>query len=286
MSHRQLRGPLTIDDVLYQTAAGNVTVVNESVVVLAKSTPAATTVTLPAGTRGRTVIIKDDNGDSSTYPITVSPASGNIDDATSYVIAENRATRTFFYNGTQWNVLGGGGDSGTGATASGLSVVESGDGAMHRTVFLFDGYSLTTTDNGTAGNGGGAKIYDFPQGYIGIYGVSQAWNTITVDGTGFPNDVAMEIGIGTTVATSSMGSLTGTAEDIATGDTFTLSSSLSAVNRFLGSVSAGHYVDGSVTAKDAYLNITGTAATADGDATIVLTGTVTVLWSSVGLKPS
>lgn len=173
---------------------------------------------------------------------------------------------------------------GTAATTEGLTVTEHGDGAMHKTVFTFDAYSLATLDNGTAGHGGGAKIYDFPQGLIAIHGVSQNWSLMTVDGTGLPNDSEIDIGVGTTVATSAMGSLTTTTQDIGSKDDITMSSSVSATHQYQSTLSAGQYIDGSVTAKDAYLNLSATAATADGNGTTTLTGTITVIWSNLGAK--
>ncbi len=125
-------------------------------------------------------------------------------------------------------------------------------------------------------------MYTFPQGQIALLAVSQDWETVTVDGTGLTNVAALEIGLGTTVATSAMASLTGTAEDIITGKTFTLSTSLSAAHIFLTGVSAGQNVDGSATAKDAYLNVACSVATSAANGTIVLTGTLTIDWASAG----
>lgn len=273
------------------TASGNVTMTTEGVLILNKASGAATAVTLPAITEpGYGVIIKDGKGDAATNPITISPATGTIDGAASVTIGENYGALWFQHNGTEWNIITSNvsstGGAGAVVTADGLSVLELGDGAVHKTVLLFDGYSLATTDNGTGGHGGGAKVYDFPQGLIAITGASQNWETITVDGTGLPNDVDFDIGVGTTVATSAMASLTGTTVDIVSKDDLTMSTSLSAVNQFQGTVSAGAYIDGSATAKDAYLNVSATVATADGDGTLTLTGTVIVTWANVGVQSS
>lgn len=273
-----------------ETGTGNFTFSNEVVKVINKGTGAATTVTLPDGTYlfpGDLRIIKDGKGDAASNVITVEGhGSETIDGNLNYDLAENYGSVWLVWNGTQWNVITQPLTSGVGtvASADGLSVIEQGAGGFHRTILLFDAYSLTTTDNGTGGHAGGAKVYDFPQGYLAIHGVSQNWSLVTVDGTGLTNVAALEIGIGTTVATSAMATLTGTAEDIVTGKTFTLSSSLSALHQFLGSVSGSQALDGSVTAKDAFLNVSCSVATADEDGTIVLTGTVIVEWSSVGVK--
>lgn len=171
---------------------------------------------------------------------------------------------------------------GTLAAVTGLSVAEYGSGSSHRTVITFNAVSISTTDNGTAGAAGGRKIYTFPQGYIAIQGVSLDEALVTVDGTGLTSTAALEVGVGTTVANSSMASLTGTTEDIVTGKTFTLSTSLSATHQYLGSVSGSQAIDGSVTAKDAYLNVACSVATSAANGTLVLTGTLTILWQNVG----
>lgn len=90
---------------LIKTTSGNVTVLNESVVVVNKTSGAATTVTLPANPRtGRTVFVQDGKGDAATNNITVAPASGNIAGNANYVINDNKGNAHFLYNGTEWAV--------------------------------------------------------------------------------------------------------------------------------------------------------------------------------------
>lgn len=89
------------------TAAGAVTVaVTDQVVVVNKTTGAATTVNLPAAPRtGQQFKIKDGKGDAATNNITITPAAGNIDGAATKVISTNYGAATVVYNGSQWNVL-------------------------------------------------------------------------------------------------------------------------------------------------------------------------------------
>lgn len=89
------------------SAAGAVTVAAyENTVVVNKTTGAATTVNLFASPMtGKRVTIKDGKGDAATNNITVTPAAGNIDGAANSVINTNYGSRTFIYNGTQWNVI-------------------------------------------------------------------------------------------------------------------------------------------------------------------------------------
>lgn len=101
-----LKNSLKINNVNVVTAAGAVVMVNEGVLVLKKTVGATTAVTLPANpSRGDHRVVKDGNGDAATYNITVSPAAGTIDGASTYVIAENYGAAIFEYNGTEWGVV-------------------------------------------------------------------------------------------------------------------------------------------------------------------------------------
>lgn len=90
-----------------QTAAGPATLTfADSVLVVNQTSGAAITVNLPANPiAGQTHTVKDGKGDAGTNNITVTPASGNIDGLSTYVIRVNYQSATFVYNGTQWNVM-------------------------------------------------------------------------------------------------------------------------------------------------------------------------------------
>lgn len=89
------------------TAAGAVTVAtSDDVVVVNKSSGAATTVNLPASpATGDTYTIKDGKGDAVTNNITLTPAAGNIDGAATFVMNLNYQSIDVIYNGTQWNII-------------------------------------------------------------------------------------------------------------------------------------------------------------------------------------
>jgi len=89
------------------TASGAVTLTNSDyIIVINKTTPAATTVNLPSSpATWQTHIIKDGAGNANSYNITIAPAAGNIDGATTYIINGNGNAATVTYNGTQWNII-------------------------------------------------------------------------------------------------------------------------------------------------------------------------------------
>lgn len=90
------------------TAAGDVTVTTaDDVVIVNKTTGAATVANLPASPSLNDVYtIKDGKGDAATNPITLTPASGNIDGAATAVIDKAYGCLDAIWNGTEWSILG------------------------------------------------------------------------------------------------------------------------------------------------------------------------------------
>lgn len=89
------------------TAAGAVTITtSDDVVIIKKSSPATTTVNLPSSPVNWQIIrIKDGSCNSGTFAITITPSSGNIDNASTYVLNLNCQSVTVTYDGAQWDVL-------------------------------------------------------------------------------------------------------------------------------------------------------------------------------------
>lgn len=93
-------------DVRYITAAGAVTVLPTDYVILVnKTSGAATTVNLPSLPKvGRMLVIKDGKGDAATNNITLTPATGTVDGAATFVMATNWQSITLVYTGAEWSV--------------------------------------------------------------------------------------------------------------------------------------------------------------------------------------
>lgn len=89
------------------TSSGNVSLtVADDYVVINKAANELTTVTLPSGTLVDEVFtVKGGKGDEHLRPITVVPATGQIDGTTASFIDVAYAALTFVYNGVQYNVV-------------------------------------------------------------------------------------------------------------------------------------------------------------------------------------
>lgn len=105
MSTRNIRN-YAFNNYTEKTSSGDVTVVNESVVLVNKTSGAATGVTLPAAVSNgarRAVLVIDAKGDAATNNITVSVASsGTINGSSSHVISENYGKMLFLDVGDEW----------------------------------------------------------------------------------------------------------------------------------------------------------------------------------------
>lgn len=79
---------------------------SDTVLVVRKTTGSATAITLPTPNgSGQVITIKDGKGDAATNPITITPASGTIDGASSYAISTAYGVWRGFWDGTTWVTL-------------------------------------------------------------------------------------------------------------------------------------------------------------------------------------
>ncbi len=99
-------GPLILPSRV-ATAAGTTTMSGTDFeVIINKTIAAANAVTLPATpVLGQLARVSDGKGDAFTNNITISPAAGNINGATTAVMNTNYGCFTFRYSGTEWNIV-------------------------------------------------------------------------------------------------------------------------------------------------------------------------------------
>jgi hypothetical protein len=181
---------------------------------------------------------------------------------------------------------------GTVVALAGLTVEEAGFGAMRQTTLTFSNVSLTLTD---ALAYLGTKIYDFPEGRIHVFDctASLTFTTASAIATTLNSGVTVQWGIGsatasaTTLATTMQNFMPGSGE---TPKTFTSSTTINVApataTGILAAVSAAQLaakIDGTSTAADVFLNLAvGTGTDIDGDATILVNGTILLTWVNGG----
>lgn len=175
-------------------------------------------------------------------------------------------------NGPYPTNVGNGTPNGTGVTAK-----EFGCGTLHKTVLTLAAYSLTLTLNGTSSAGGGAKIYDFPEGLILPIG---AVADLVVTNAGGDGSFLASLG---SAAADTGGTLTSTEISFApqTAATVTAGTGTSKMKSTVLAPVPGVPFDGTSTPIDLFLNA---ALNADGTgkATLVFTGTITFWWLNLG----
>lgn len=145
--------------------------------------------------------------------------------------------------------------------------------------FTFNQARIPVTDAAGSGSSGSLKIFTFIQQAIEVLGCRQDY-TAFVEGSALTTaagDAAFKMGLGTVAADAGDGALTATEVDFCgiTG-TITDSAGTGAGTIFLTGGTIGTALDGTTTAKDVYLNWSGTAATIDANSTIDVTGTVSL----------
>lgn len=190
---------------------------------------------------------------------------------------------TLMWNETSGLVFSGatavaniGAASGTGVTAS-----EQGNGVVQKTVLSLSAAEITMRDTE---QGGGLKIYDFPEGRIQILGVvgTMRMATTSVIASTLNSGVTCQWSVGT--VTQANTTLATTEQDLIPVTAWTSGTTISVLNTATSAaLAATAQFDGTTTAKDAYLNLAVAGATdIDANATVACTGTVTITWTWLG----
>lgn len=156
------------------------------------------------------------------------------------------------------------------------------DQNAYRLDFVLKKARVPVTDATTSGSYGSLKLMDLAEGAWTFLGCRQDYTAYSSDGTGVPNDTAFEIGVGTAaIATAADGTLgNGVNENIGQAVSQTLSSGTTTGSAVDGAKTTA--INGTGTAADINLNVSGSAATVDGDGYLNVTGTISVLLSPLG----
>jgi len=177
-------------------------------------------------------------------------------------------------------------------TVTGLTAVEKGDGAIHKTILTLDEVEVVTNDGATPatdGAWGTTKLYTFPEGQIVILGGHQTYLIAALastvgGGTGLSDTADFGIGVGTVAAAQSTEwGLSTTEENICAEADVDLTGGTSDAAE--SSVNAALVpADGSTAALSVNLNIRGLGDDDHGVIADVLkvSGTITVVWTVIG----
>lgn len=154
-------------------------------------------------------------------------------------------------------------------------------GFAHITLTL-DAVRIAVTDATSSGSFGSTKLMDMASGSWHFLSSRVDYTSYAADGTGVPDDAVFDIGIGT-------GAIDTAADGVLTGDASYDNVSAKVDQTLSGGTTTGTaldacnaVVDGTATALDLNLNWSGTGATVDGDGTIDVTGTVTIVAAYLG----
>ena len=180
-------------------------------------------------------------------------------------------------------------NAGVGAkNGSTVSVVEYGDGVMHKTLLTCTATPLTISDDANVAQYGGVKLYDFPEGAILTLGaVIDGAVTLGVTGT-ITTTWAGGVALGTVTATTGATLVSTEADVLEEVDVAAATAKVATVDAVPAvtqiTESAAVWLDGTATAKDMYFNLVIDDSASHTAGTGTFTGTVQVAWINLGDK--
>lgn len=229
------------------------------------------------------------NRDTVSHTITAK----KLVSATGYTVAQAvlAAGESMVYDGAKWSVFSANGElktstlgasTSTPGTKNGATVTatEGGTGVVHQTTLTLAATPITMRDTE---QGGGVKVYDFPEGRILVLGAtaSIAVTTTSVLADTLNGGVTCNWGVGTTTQASA--TVATTEQDIVQVAAFTSSATVNVPGATATGAGVLAAFDGTATAKDAYLNLAvAGAGDIDANATVTVNGTITMTWINLG----
>ncbi len=182
------------------------------------------------------------------------------------------------------------------ATISGLSVVERGNAAAHRTIITFDEMDLDTIDGSAAATDacwGSQALYTFPEGHIVFLGAHMLFpigdlEATTGGGAGLSDTATLEMGVGSTSRVNASDfdlSTTGTDQNIVPVQAGIVLAAGASDAAESSQATAALFLNGSAAAVVAYLNLCGATDTTDHGVTadvLKVSGTLNLIWSMQG----
>ena len=151
-------------------------------------------------------------------------------------------------------------------------------GGTQQVTLTFSNTAVALTDAGAAGAGGGIRIFGFQQGNVKLDNYHVNLTTARL-GTNLTTTAALVASLGTVVAAADA-TLSSTEADIASSTTATLTAG---AGTFTKIATAPVYLDGTSTAKDVYLNFAVPDAGSAGNDSVVVNGTITLIYSNTAV---
>ena len=147
-----------------------------------------------------------------------------------------------------------------------------------RLKFTLNAARIPVTDAAASGSSGSLKLFSFIKSAIAV-GPSRQNYTAFAEGSALTTaagDAAFLLACGSVAADAGDGALTGTEVDFAAATSTLTNSGGTTTGSKLSNIGTTAPLDGTGTAKDIYLNWSGSAATIDANSTIDVTGTITI----------
>lgn len=186
-----------------------------------------------------------------------------------------RAQRLFGYLTDSSNA-----DGSTALSAAYASVSEAGGpGPYKKTILTFTSLPISMTDEAGVVAYGGSKVYDFPEGNILIHGAT-ANLTLLKSGAGINADFDGDFGVGTVTATNDAALATTEQNIIPTTATPQAVAGATTAKGINAADIAP--LDGTTTPVDVFLNFVIDDLDQNGGGTLLVSGTLTLLWTSLG----
>jgi hypothetical protein len=171
-------------------------------------------------------------------------------------------------------------------TLSALSTASFGNKPVVQLTFTLDAARVTVTDAGAGGSFGALKLMDLTEGAWGVLGAIQNYTAFAEGAalTGAAGDAVFDIGVGSVAkAAAADGALGGATDDNIAGEiAVTLSGGTATASLVEGPKTTA--IDGTATAADIVLNVSGSAATIDATSTLDVTGTIALTLIYLGDK--
>lgn len=170
----------------------------------------------------------------------------------------------------------------TRASVSGLTITDSGQGALRTSVLTLTNVNIPITRNGTTAVYGGLQLATFPEGVHNLVGAVASLAITRGETTNMTATAPLVAAVGSVTA-SNNATLSSTEADAIPSTAFTLVAGTKASG---GHLATAAIYDGHTTARPVFLNIAGDNATdqcvATGNSSVTVSGSIVLHWAQLG----